>query len=296
MTNPFFCLRILLQVRLTSGRDQVVEEVLAPQALKVMEDGNNCHAYKWTIVNDVTSISVDRKEEYDKVGLIGFNFNKFHDALVEENATPYLDLLTKMWPGDWQVQLGQLNVAIDKANKDGSNRAARIRSVLQFEWWRFIGIIISAAPLGKGGIHLWESQCKKTSRGSNKKVGTPTDYGASDTDIMKYYRFREIKKYFPFAFHDSNNKEDPWHPIGLLVDGFNANRTSWVAASCLKILDEIMSAFVPQTTALGGLPHLSFIFRKPKPLGTEFKVNGCSVTGELKCRVTAQSCCACLVA
>ena len=33
-----------------------------------------------------------------------------------------------------------------------------------------------------------------------------------------------------------------------------------------------MSAWVPRTSKTGGLPHLSFIERKPEPLGTEFKV------------------------
>ena len=42
-----------------------------------------------------------------------------------------------------------------------------------------------------------------------------------------------------------------------------------------------MSAICFQTTAKGNLPHLSYIFRKPEPLITEFKTVACSVTGEL---------------
>ena len=42
-----------------------------------------------------------------------------------------------------------------------------------------------------------------------------------------------------------------------------------------------MSAIRFQTTAKGDLPHLSYIFRKPEPLGTEFKTVACSVTGAL---------------
>ena len=37
-----------------------------------------------------------------------------------------------------------------------------------------------------------------------------------------------------------------------------------------------MSAFRPQTTKTGNLPHLSFIQRKPEPLGTELKVAMCT--------------------
>ena len=42
-----------------------------------------------------------------------------------------------------------------------------------------------------------------------------------------------------------------------------------------------MSAIRFRTTAKGNLPHLSYIFRKPDPLGTEFKTVACSVTGAL---------------
>ena len=42
-----------------------------------------------------------------------------------------------------------------------------------------------------------------------------------------------------------------------------------------------MSAIRFHTTAKGNLPHLSYIFRKPEPLGTEFKTVAYSVTGTL---------------
>ncbi len=40
-----------------------------------------------------------------------------------------------------------------------------------------------------------------------------------------------------------------------------------------------MSAWRPRTTALGGLPNISFVVRKPEPLGTEFKTCACPITG-----------------
>ena len=54
-----------------------------------------------------------------------------------------------------------------------------------------------------------------------------------------------------------------------------------IAASFLKVGDESMSAIRFRTTAKGNLPQLSYIFRKPEPLGTEFKTVACSVTGAL---------------
>ena len=40
-----------------------------------------------------------------------------------------------------------------------------------------------------------------------------------------------------------------------------------------------MSAWRPRKDKTGGLPNISFILRKPEPLGTEFKSMACSLTG-----------------
>jgi hypothetical protein len=40
-----------------------------------------------------------------------------------------------------------------------------------------------------------------------------------------------------------------------------------------------MSAWRPRTTALGGLPNISFVVWKLEPLGTELKTDACPVTG-----------------
>jgi hypothetical protein len=40
-------------------------------------------------------------------------------------------------------------------------------------------------------------------------------------------------------------------------------------------LDESMSAYRPRTSKYGGLPNISYIIRKPEPLGTEFKTSVC---------------------
>ena len=42
-----------------------------------------------------------------------------------------------------------------------------------------------------------------------------------------------------------------------------------------------MSAIRFQTTEKGNLPHLSYIFRNPEPLGTEFNTVVCSIIGDL---------------
>ena len=58
---------------------------------------------------------------------------------------------------------------------------------------------------------------------------------------------------------------------------------NWPGGSYLVLRSkpESMSAIRFRTTTKGNLPHLSYIFRKPDPLSTEFKNVACSVTGAL---------------
>jgi hypothetical protein len=71
---------------------------------------------------------------------------------------------------------------------------------------------------------------------------------------------------------------DPWYMVSKLIAEFNGNRKIIVAASVFKLLYESMSAWHPRKTKTGGLPNISFILRKPKPLSTEFKSMACSAT------------------
>ena len=73
---------------------------------------------------------------------------------------------------------------------------------------------------------------------------------------------------------------DEWWRAKHLFGGFNTACKN-IAASFLKVGNESMSAIRFWTTAKFKLPHLSYIFRKPEPLGTEFKTVACSVTGAL---------------
>ena len=66
----------------------------------------------------------------------------------------------------------------------------------------------------------------------------------------------------------------------MLTNGFNEACNN-IASSYLKVGDESMSGIRFWTTEKGYLPHLSHIFRKPEPLGTEFKTVTYSVTGAL---------------
>lgn len=85
-------------------------------------------------------------------------------------------------------------------------------------------------------------------------------------------RFAVIRKYAPFAFADLTQVDrDPWMMLQPVVSAFNENRRRTIRHSGVLVEDESMSAWKPRASRLGGLPNISFIARKPKPLGTEFK-------------------------
>ena len=70
-----------------------------------------------------------------------------------------------------------------------------------------------------------------------------------------------------------------WWKIELFVTGINYKRRRYLAAGQWKVLDELMSQYRPRTRKTGNLPNISYILRKPKPLGTEFKCVACAKTG-----------------
>ena len=60
---------------------------------------------------------------------------------------------------------------------------------------------------------------------------------------------------------------------------FNENRRLNIIHSGILVIDESMSAWKPKTTKTCGLPNLSCIPRKPRPIGTEFKNTADAETG-----------------
>jgi len=67
-----------------------------------------------------------------------------------------------------------------------------------------------------------------------------------------------------------------------MLDEYNANRREVLHSDGDSTLDESMSAYQPRLNKLGGLPNISFIKRKPQPIGTEFKTICDTETGVMK--------------
>ena len=213
-------------------------------------------------------------------------------------------LLIHLWPGNWQVHLRNLNIAIEVANASRSKRGLN-KKVVSFvsgesqhawtnslcichserEWWIIWGVIFVACPCHKGGNKLFETEQPPGTAApvidmSIDKAKFDEVNGATGKKIISWNRFKTIKEEFLWkAFDNGTNDQDPWHLISGLVDDFNANRKKWIIPEMSRVLDESMSGFQPRTAKSSILPFISYVIRKPTPLGTEYKVAACPETG-----------------
>lgn len=98
---------------------------------------------------------------------------------------------------------------------------------------------------------------------------------------MSETRFNELRKYASYAMHspEAAAAGDPWARVRGASWGFNAKRRAMFNQPSIIVMDESMCAWCPQASKTGGLPHISFIMRKPEPLGTEFKTACDAATG-----------------
>jgi hypothetical protein len=82
------------------------------------------------------------------------------------------------------------------------------------------------------------------------------------------YRYQHFREFFPFLFQDDTVKDtDRLWQFSVAMKEFNNNRFHLVKGAKVKAIDESMCADHPRTTSTGGLPNISFIKRKPEPLG-----------------------------
>lgn len=223
----------------------------------------------WRVIPDIKKEEVNHDEDFEEIGIRNFDFNNREITVpgTRNQRINFLKLLIKLWPGNWQKQLQSMNVRVreenekSKAQSRANRRAKLVREITEQEFWIWWGIFTAARVHGRKG-NLWD---RYEPEGCDKTV----DYSSD----MVETRFKEIRKYIPFLWADNTKKNtDPWWQFSTAVDEFNRNRKDVVATGIMKVMDETMSAYRPQTSKNGNVPHISHIQRKPEDLGIEFKV------------------------
>ena len=103
------------------------------------------------------------------------------------------------------------------------------------------------------GTDCWET--------ATRGMLPPPNFGR----FMSRDKFDRWLRYISEGPEDASNS-DPWREVRWLVKGHNKNRKATVVPSWLVVVDETIWAWTGQ-----GMPHLSFVKRKPEPLGAEVK-------------------------
>ena len=132
-----------------------------------------------------------------------------------------------------------------------------------------LGILIGAAEFAKRGSDLFS--VKDQQEGDDDEENEVWQSLCAEPyfeRFMPFGRWKEFQRFFPEIFVDNNKKDtDPWFQFSSAVDEFNEIRKNEISGSLWISVDESMCAWRPRKTATGGLPNISFIVRKPEPLG-----------------------------
>ena len=117
-----------------------------------------------------------------------------------------------------------------------------MRVVDESEFIVFHALLIAATQYTKKGKQLWP----------NGKLNTMQGFASMQHEVnfgryMKEWRFREIRSIIPNLMRDESVKEvDDWWKFSTRVKKFNENRRTKVKKSCVLVMDESMSAFIPR--------------------------------------------------
>ena len=181
------------------------------------------------------------------------------DYTVASRPDEILGVYMHLYPGEEVVHLEKVN---DFAREKDPNHKPHTLGE-----WRGFQAILFMGPLHKeSGRALWNTGTM--SQRKRRTTRPAPDFGR----FMRLRRFESLKSHATAAVADKSlMATDDWWPIRAGIEDFVANRKRTVLKSAGLVPDESMSAMKVRSTKTGKWPHITFVKRKPKPLGTEFK-------------------------
>jgi hypothetical protein len=164
------------------------------------------------------------------------------------------------------MKFNKLNDAVPAINAKGGG--AKIRPFTQIKFYIGQGIMIAAAGYNCRSCELWSKDNEDVGETANPKTWVSVLKSPDFGKFMGESRFKEFCKVIPKIWENSAIKEaDQWWEFSSAVEEFNQQWWTLMQPSLWKVVDESMSAWCPRKTKTGGLPNISFILRKPEPLG-----------------------------
>ena len=248
------------------------KEKSAQQALKTRYKGSSVvvSEIKWIVKFDMEEISRQSDDRH-------LETMKFEEARSWDNVySPYF-FFEKF------ISEEEMSRMVDRFNHHQRMLASRCKRLGScrnyttiidlYDLKKFMGLLIAAACCVDSGRNLWSPD---DTRYEGYNFLKNPNFG----EVMSLSKFNKIRAYFTYCFADhEKNGIDPWWYILEGLRNFNHSRKLLLRYSPTLVIDESMSAWVPKTTPCGGLPNITYVARKPEPLGTEFKVIADATTG-----------------
>jgi hypothetical protein len=187
----------------------------------------------WTVTNDIKKMRYQPKPNSN----IGIKIVVCPDG--KNKRINFLDLMIRLCLGDWLLQLN-MSKRILVHNKQASlnkqgNWHIKISEIAPNKFWKVIGIMLVARIEGRKG-EVWDRT-------------EPEGYGqtVSVSEIMRENWFKQLRVYFAYLFAEPKSEStNPWWQFGNGINEYNNNCQRHLLARATKLLDELMSAFLPQ--------------------------------------------------
>jgi hypothetical protein len=127
-------------------------------------------------------------------------------------------------------------------------------------------LVVGWLVAGGNDFTLWRSECHRREKVFCKIILAIPDI---EEFCMVYWRFEQFNKFSPAIWEKKEKKGiDEWWQGISMKDDFNKRHKKVTSASWKNTADQSMCAMHPPTTQLAGWPHISYVLRKPEPLGT----------------------------
>jgi hypothetical protein len=221
------------------GEDDPGNLLYAEAALR-MGDTVEAHGKTWKRVGELT---VDARTEPE----LSSRFKRLHYSESTKEVDVFLQLLPL--PKDTLLQIV----------RDGA-AAARDKRRWEIEHVKAALCVIFGGAQYKEGTNLWAT--------SKKGMLRAPDFGLH----LSEDRFAKILRYWAKGPDGTREKlvDNPWAEVDHWVKGYNKTRQAEIEVGTDLTPDEMIFEWTGQEGP-GGIPHKSFIERKPKPFGSELK-------------------------
>jgi hypothetical protein len=239
----------------TSIKKAAKEKVLALVGTEVSVVSKKNGTMKWTVVENHTP----PEEKLISKGTLPYGLKDF--SLANHKKSEILvDIFLQLSFLNWKSK-------VDKMNREVESSKCKCKKFSYEEFLIGLGLMIGAAEFSQKGVDLFGG--KKGEEDDEDLDEWPSiSPNPHFEKFMAFSRFKDFRRFLPSIYAEGSRKEsDLWWEFSGAIDEFNVIRSTKLICSHWISADETMCAWRPRTTALGGLPNISFVVRKPEPLG-----------------------------